>query len=182
MKTLCSTCGFDNPPGMRFCGQCGTRLSDAPPAPAPASAATAAAVLPPAPLGVMMGADLQERFRRAGLEAAGQRRNVTVLFTDIVGYTPLSEQIENEDLYNLIQRYLALLVNDVYKYEGTVDKFTGDGLMALFGAPIGHENNAELAVRAGRDMQAGLCHQAQQPHRLEGDGLAARVGAGDHQG
>ena len=168
MATLCSHCGFDNPPGMRFCGQCGTRLSEAPLTPA---SPLAPAALPPENLGVMMGADLLERFHRAGLEAAGQRRNVTVLFADIAGYTPLSEQLDNEDLYNLIQQYLTLLVNDVYKYEGTVDKYTGDGLMALFGAPIAHENNPELAVRAGLDMQADVRRLSEE--------MEARLGGQD---
>jgi class 3 adenylate cyclase len=171
MTTLCSNCGFDNPPAMRFCGQCGSRLSEAP------TAATAAGpAFPPEHLGVMMGADLLERFRYAGLEAAGQRRNVTVLFADIAGYTPLSEQLDNEDLYNLIQQYLALLLNDVYKYEGTVDKFTGDGLMALFGAPIAHENNAELAVRAGLEMQADVQRLSQELEARLGVNIRIRVG------
>jgi class 3 adenylate cyclase/tetratricopeptide (TPR) repeat protein len=174
MTTLCSTCGFDNPPGMRFCGQCGTRLSEAPPATVSTSAAGPA--FQPEHLGVMMGADLLERFRHAGLEAAGQRRNVTVLFADIAGYTPLSEQLDNEDLYNLIQQYIAILVNDVYKYEGTVDKFTGDGLMALFGAPIAHENNAELAVRAGLDMQADVQRLSQELEARLGVNIRIRIG------
>jgi class 3 adenylate cyclase len=103
-----------------------------------------------------MGADLAERFRRAGLEASGQRRNVTVLFADISGYTALSGEMDGEDLFDIVQEYIRLLSQNVYKYEGIVDKFTGDGLMALFGAPISHENNAERAVRAAQDMQNDL--------------------------
>ncbi|MBP7691586.1 MAG: tetratricopeptide repeat protein [Anaerolineales bacterium] len=95
-----------------------------------------------------------QRFQQAGLEAAGQRRTVTVLFVDISGYTGLSGQLENEDLYTLIRQTMEALAQAVYKFDGVVDKFTGDGLMALFGAPIAHENNAELAVRAALEMQA----------------------------
>lgn len=146
--THCVNCGFDNPPAMRFCGQCGARLGEAAPSAPPA------AEFSPQRFGVMMGSDLLERFRRAGLEAAGQRRSVTVLFVDISGYTVLSGQLEDEDLYTLIQETLGALARAVYKYDGVVDKFTGDGLMALFGAPIAHENNPELAVRAALDMQA----------------------------
>ena len=149
MSTVCQACGFNNPPGMRFCGNCGTRLTDA--------AVPASTAIPTKPnLGVMMGADLIERFRQAGLQAAGQRRNVTVLFADLTDYTGLSEQIDSEDLYEIIQRFINMLVAAVYRYDGMVDKIVGDGLMALFGAPIGHENNAELALRAALDMQAGL--------------------------
>ena len=140
---------------MRFCGNCGTRL-------------LATGMLPSIDhiqpvevdssnhLGAMIGADLLDRFRMAGLEAAGQRRQVTVLFVDLSGYTHLSEKIDSEELYDLVQSCSKTFANDVYKYDGMVDKFTGDGLMALFGAPIAHENNAELAIRAALDMQTDL--------------------------
>jgi predicted ATPase/class 3 adenylate cyclase len=119
-------------------------------------------------LGVMMGADLIERFREAGLQAAGQRRNVTVLFVDLTDYTRLSEAIDSEDLYEIIQQFINILVSSVYKYDGMVDKIVGDGLMALFGAPIGHENNAELAVLSALDMQTELSAFNQDlVHRLE---------------
>jgi class 3 adenylate cyclase len=172
MATGCANCGFENPPGMRFCGQCGAPLAEAEPAsPSPLSTTQ---------LGVMMGPDLLERFRRAGLEAAGQRRLVTVLFADLAGYTDLSERMDAEDLFGLIQQLIRVLATDVYKYEGAVDKFTGDGLMALFGAPISHENNAELALRAAFDMQADV-----EAFGLAGSGAAGgelRLHVGIHTG
>ncbi|MGE5224473.1 MAG: tetratricopeptide repeat protein [Omnitrophica WOR_2 bacterium] len=149
---FCSNCGFNNPSGMRFCGNCGSPLDI--PAQKPATQLKDHNL--PQAIGAMTGTDLLERFHKAGLEAAGQRRNVTVLFVDLSGYTHLSEKLEDEVLYELIQQYIRLLTNDVYKFEGMVDKYTGDGLMALFGAPIAHENNAELAVRAALDMHADV--------------------------
>lgn len=104
----------------------------------------------------MMGADLLTRFRQAGLEATGQQRNVTILFVDLAGFTAFSRRTGNEDTYILIQQFTNLMVQDVYKYDGMVDKFLGDGLMAIFGAPIAHENNTELAVRAALDMRADV--------------------------
>jgi predicted ATPase/class 3 adenylate cyclase len=124
----------------------------------------------------MMGADLLERFKKAGLEAAGQRRNVTVMFVDLSGYTQLSEQIDEEVLYELVQQFLQVLANDVYKYEGTVDKFTGDGLMALFGAPIAQENNAELALRAALDMHADVARLSALSKVRLGQDLHIHVG------
>jgi len=168
MSTLCQACGFNNPPGMRFCGNCGTRLSEAAPTPVDSGSASN--------LGVMMGADLIERFREAGLQAAGQRKNVTVLFVDLTDYTGLAETIDSEDLYEIIQEFINMLVSSVYKYDGIVDKIVGDGLMALFGAPIGHENNAELAVLSALDMQAGLAEFNQKVQERLGHSLEMHIG------
>lgn len=174
MSTLiCLKCGFNNPPGMRFCGNCGVRLGGTGMLPA---SAPVAATFSPDHLGAMMGADLLERFQQAGLEAAGQRRNVTVLFADISGYTALSDQLDPEEMFNIIQQYSHLLANNVYKYDGMVDKFIGDGLMALFGAPIAHENNAELAVRAALDMQTDVARLSQDINNQLGVELRVRIG------
>ncbi len=172
--SICADCGFDNPAGMRFCGNCGARLAAAP---APPPAPTAAPAAPSTKdLGTLIGADLLARFQQAGLEARGQRRNVTVLFADLSGFTSLSTRLDSEELYNLIRRYLQTLAQDVYKYEGIVDKFTGDGLMALFGAPIAHENNAELGVLASLDMLADMQRLNQELSASLGVPLLVRLG------
>ncbi len=179
MAATCPNCGFHNPPGMRFCGNCGTRLpedlSQAGSLRLPATDVSTKPVIAPEQLGVMTGADLLERFRQAGLEASGQRRSVTVLFVDLSGYTHLSEELNDEALYELIQKFIRLLVNDVYKYEGMVDKLTGDGLMALFGAPIAHENNAERALRAALDMMTDVANLSRELN-LRGQDLRIHVG------
>ena len=164
--SVCQKCGFSNPTGMRFCGNCGTRL------PVPTAYLQSVTPLPedlPSSVGVMMGANLAERFRQAGIEAAGQRRNVTILFVDLAGFTGISRQSDDEETYLLIQQFINLMARDVYKYDGMVDKFLGDGLMAIFGAPIAHENNAELAVRAALDMQADALRLSRE--------LSPRLGA-----
>ncbi|GAB4535186.1 MAG: adenylate/guanylate cyclase domain-containing protein [Anaerolineales bacterium] len=128
----------------------------------------------------MVGADLAARFRAAGLEASGQRRNVTVIFVDLSGFTTLSEHMDAEELYHLVQNFLRRMGECVYKYDGFVDKFLGDGLMALFGAPIAQENNAELAIRAVLDMQASLAEYNQELQARYG--LTIRMHAGVHSG
>ncbi len=148
MAVLCSDCGFDNPERMNFCGKCGTPLQAEP---TPASQQPIQEFS-----GVMAGPDLLERFRKAGLEAAGERRKVVVLFADLTDYTSLSERIDGEDLYEIIQKYIRLLMECVYRYEGMIDKILGDGILALFGAPIAHENDAERAIRSAMDMQSAL--------------------------
>ncbi len=168
---------------MRFCGNCGTRLVEVSAVPTPANVPVEplpvhteeAPAIDPEKIGVMTGTDLIERFRQEGLEASGQRRSVTILFVDLTGYTSLSEQLSDEELYEFVQKYIRLLVNDVYKYEGMVDKLTGDGLMALFGAPIAHENNAERAVRAALDMVADVTRLSTELN-IQGRDLRIHVG------
>lgn len=158
---------------MRYCGNCGQPLLPAPgERPLPGTALAA----PEEHIGVMMGADLLERMRRAGLEAAGQQRHVTVLFADLAGYTQLAAQLDNEDLYDLMGHFLRALIDEVYQYEGIVDKLIGDGLMALFGAPIAHENNAERALRAALGMQASLAELNRRACQRLGVELHLRVG------
>lgn len=168
-SSLCKNCGFVNPPGMKFCGNCGTRL-EVEAAKPPVMEAL------PERLGVMMGADLLERFRKAGLEASGQRRTVTILFADLTGFTPLSEKLEAENLYELLQQYIRMLAESVYKFEGMVDKLTGDGLMALFGAPIAQENSAEMASRAALDMHEGMKELNKKWNIMPGYELSIHVG------
>jgi class 3 adenylate cyclase/tetratricopeptide (TPR) repeat protein len=83
----------------------------------------------------------------------GERREIAVLFADAVDFTRLSASLDAESVFNLINDLLSRLVECVHRYDGMVDKFTGDGLMAVFGAPIAHESDPELAVRAALDMQ-----------------------------
>ncbi len=174
---LCRKCGFNNPPGMRFCGNCGSRLSATGMLESgPLSGMPNLAVLPEQ-VGVMMGADLLERFRQAGLEAAGQRRNVTLLFADLSGFTGLSQRLDTEELFVLVQQFANRMARSVYKFEGMVDKFIGDGLMAIFGAPIAQENNAEMAIRAALDMQQEIASFSQEvQERYQSEELRLHIG------
>jgi class 3 adenylate cyclase/Tfp pilus assembly protein PilF len=144
---------------MRFCGNCGNRL---PQDTASLIADSSVQNALPGAVGVMMGADLLERFRVAGLNAAGQKRNVTILFVDLSGFTVLSQILGTEDVYVMIQQFTSLLIKDVYKYDGMVDKLMGDGLMAIFGAPIANENSPEMALRSANDMQLDIRQFSEQ--------------------
>jgi class 3 adenylate cyclase/tetratricopeptide (TPR) repeat protein len=111
----------------------------------------------------------QERLR-------GERRDVTVLFVDAVGFTRLSASLDAESVFNLINDLLARLIACVHRYDGLVDKFTGDGLMAVFGAPVAHENDAELAVRAAVDMQKAAADFAPIARAQLGAPVQIRIG------
>lgn len=106
----------------------------------------------------------------------GERRVVAVLFADAVGFTRLSVSLDAESMFNLINDLLTRLVACVEHYGGLVDKFTGDGLMAVFGAPIAHENDVELAVRAALDMQQAAAEFAPIAQAQLGAPLKLRIG------
>ncbi len=106
----------------------------------------------------------------------GERREIAVLFADAVNFTQLSASLDAEAVFNLINDLLSRLVACVHRYEGLVDKFTGDGLMAIFGAPVAHENDAEMAMRAALDMQKVAAEFAPQARSQLGAPLKIRVG------
>jgi class 3 adenylate cyclase/predicted ATPase len=93
-----------------------------------------------------------------GRAAAGERRSVTIMFADISGFMALSERLDPEAVVEIINRCFEKLGQIVYSYEGTIDKYIGDCIMALFGAPISHEDDTERAVRASLDMREALAN------------------------
>lgn len=86
----------------------------------------------------------------------GERQYVTVLFADVRGFTKLAEEREPEDVVALLNRYFNMVVDIIFKYEGTLDKFIGDNVMAVFGAPIKSDNDEERAVMAAMEIQSGM--------------------------
>jgi class 3 adenylate cyclase/tetratricopeptide (TPR) repeat protein len=120
-------------------------------------------------------AHLAEKIRRQR-PSEGERRIVTVLFVDTVGSTPLAEKLGEEEMYSLMRQALARMSEAVHHYEGHVATFTGDGLMALFGAPIAHEDSARRAVAAALRMQVSLEEYGAEIERRHGVGCRFRVG------
>ena len=92
------------------------------------------------------------------LKLGGDKREVTILFGDLRGFTPLAEQLDPQDVVDILNSYLKLVIDAVFEFRGTLDKFRGDGFMAFFGAPIAHEDDALNAVRCALATQERLMH------------------------
>ena len=176
----CPSCGVRNPVDNRFCDRCGAALDAGEHDAERAAAATAeAAPSPEAPRpdgSLGLPEHLSRKARASASSLAGERKQVTVLFADVTGSMDLAEQTDPERWRAIMDRFFRILADAVHRFEGTVDKFTGDGIMAIFGAPIAHEDHAQRACFAALEMQRGVSEYAGELRRSEGISLTARVG------
>lgn len=138
----CPRCGFENIPGDKFCGECGHQLS-LPSAPPPQELSFDEKL---AKIQRYLPQGLTEKILAQKGKIEGERRQVTVMFCDMEGFVPLSEKIGHEEIYTLMDQVYEILIHQVHGYEGTVNKLTGDGIMALFGAPIALEDAPQRAI------------------------------------
>jgi class 3 adenylate cyclase/tetratricopeptide (TPR) repeat protein len=111
-----------------------------------------------------------------GIEADGERKQVTVLFADVKGSMDMAEQQDPEQWRRIMQGFFSILADEVRRFEGTVDKFTGDGIMAVFGAPIAHEDHARRACYAALRMLDDISEYAAELRRRHGLNFSARIG------
>ena len=186
LPRLCAACGTALRPTARFCDECGQPVA------ATAEAPPAAVAVPAVTVPEVAVADVAARFTaklpgytprhlaekiltsRSAIE--GERKQVTVLFADCAGFTALSRTLDPEALHHLMDGCFELLVAGIHRFEGTVNQFTGDGVMALFGAPIAHEDHAHRALSAALDIQKELIPLAEDVRRLHGIEFRMRMG------
>ncbi len=153
---ICSNCGTENPAGTKFCKECGTRLGLA-------CAACGIALLPGAKFCGECGspvsaattlrpASVRPAVPSAAAPPVAERRLVSVLFADLVGFTPFAEERDAEDVRDTLTRYFEIATDVIARYGGTVEKFIGDAVMAVWGAPTAREDDAERSVRAALDL------------------------------
>jgi class 3 adenylate cyclase/tetratricopeptide (TPR) repeat protein len=156
----CASCGAPNRPGARFCGDCGS----------PLGAAATGAARGPASASPAVPEAGHARATRAppGPSSAAERRLVSVLFADLVGFTPFAEDRDPELVRDLLTRYFEATRAVIERHGGVVEKFIGDAVMAAWGAPVAHEDDAERAVRAALEVVDAV--------RSLGANLEARVG------
>lgn len=160
LARACTTCGTVASPGQRFCGDCGASLEAAAevgpggraiPAPDPGVRPGRGSVVPP-----------------GGGAPVAERRLVSILFTDLVGFTPFAEERDAEEVRDTLSRYFELASEVIGRYGGTVEKFIGDAVMAVWGTPTAREDDAERAVRAALDLIDAV--------QALGPGIQARAG------
>jgi len=186
----CPQCRHENPDGVKFCGACGTRCAS--PCPSCGTGNPPAnqfchqcgqALAPPSTLATRFASPqsytpkhLAEKILTSRTALEGERKQVTVLFADVSGFTALSEQLDPEEVHRLMNRAFALMLGEVHRYEGTINQFLGDGVMALFGAPIAHEDHAQRAVHAALGMQRVLQGYGAELQRTQGIVFGVRLG------
>jgi class 3 adenylate cyclase/tetratricopeptide (TPR) repeat protein len=164
----CRACGFENPPGFKFCGECATALTAAAREPSATPARNdPRSYTPP---------HLAEKILTSRGALEGERKQVTVLFADVKGSMELAEQVDPEVFHQVMERFAALLAEGVHRFEGTVTQFTGDGVMALFGAPIAHEDHAQRACYAALHLGDELRRYATELRFQRGLNFAVRMG------
>jgi class 3 adenylate cyclase/tetratricopeptide (TPR) repeat protein len=155
---VCPACSEPVPDGARFCPSCGTALQPD------------------------LAADSSGPDRAAGEGGDDTRRVVTVLFADLVGFTSLAEHRDPEQVKRLVDSVFEQLVDDVEAHGGVVDKVLGDAIVALFGAPVAHEDDADRAVRAGLAMQSTLRALRDEFSTGESEGESTRMRVGVNTG
>jgi class 3 adenylate cyclase len=167
-KRLCAKCGFENSPAARFCGECAAPLKSPP--------GTAS------PLRPVARAELPESISQSPAdhpspELDGERKTVTALFADIKGSMDLIEDLDPEEARAIVDPALKLMMEAVQRYGGYVAQSTGDGIFALFGAPVAHEDHPQRAVLAAIRTQAEVKRYADKLRAEKGVNIQVRVGA-----
>ena len=151
LVVTCPRCQVQLEPDSRFCDRCGADL-----APSAVIEPDGRLKLQARSPGSYTPAHLAEKILTSRSALEGERKQVTVLFVDVSGFTSLSERLDPEDVHGIMTRAFELMLEEVHRYEGTVNQFLGDGIMALFGAPIAHEDHAQRAVHAALGIRAAM--------------------------
>jgi predicted ATPase/class 3 adenylate cyclase len=146
MELVCPNCGTQIPLDRQFCGECGEKL------------------------------DKAKEEKKAFPEAEGERKHVTVLFSDLSGYTAMSEKLDPEELKEIMSRIFGEIAQVVTKYEGFIEKFVGDAAMALFGVPKAHEDDPIRAIKVAREIHELVDAFSPEVEKKIGQGIAIHSG------
>ncbi|MBW1767490.1 MAG: zinc ribbon domain-containing protein, partial [Deltaproteobacteria bacterium] len=143
-EVICPKCNFANPPQFKFCGECGHNLT-IPSEPAPKALSPEEKV---EKIQKYLPKGIAEKILAQRDRIEGERKQVTVMFCDMEGFTPFADRFGPEETYSVMDQVYEILIYKVHDYDGTVNEMTGDGIMALFGAPIALEDAPQRAIRS----------------------------------
>ncbi|MCB1036095.1 MAG: AAA family ATPase, partial [Acidobacteria bacterium] len=149
-RLTCSTCGFENPCLLRFCGACGAALS--------------------------LGREETTGAVSTGVDREGERRHLSVMFCDLMDSTALSEELDPEDLRDTVKAYQEVCSQVIHRFEGSIAQYLGDGILAYFGYPVAHEDDARRAAKAGLEITRQIRTLNRRLGRHGEAELAVRIG------
>ena len=178
VEKICSKCNFVNPPQFKFCGECGHDLT-----------------LPSEPALKDLSFDEKlekiQRYLPEGIaekilsqrdKIEGEHKQVTVMFCDMEGFTPFANRFGAEETYAIMDQVYEILIHKVRDYEGTVNEMTGDGIMALFGAPIALEDAPQRAIRSAYAIHREMIRFGEKIKQEKEDAPAIKMRIGIHTG
>ncbi len=166
LELQCPHCNYSNPPQFKFCGECGKDLRE--PSEAPAIDYSQPQSYTPK--------FLAEKILTTRSSIEGERKLVTVLFADVANYTSISEKLDPEKIHHIMDGCFSVLMDKIHKHEGTINQFTGDGVMALFGAPVAHEDHAQRACHAALSIQEAISDYSEKIKKDTGIDFSMRIG------
>ncbi|MGO9566845.1 MAG: adenylate/guanylate cyclase domain-containing protein [Desulfomonilaceae bacterium] len=163
---VCPECETENPPADKFCGECGHDLRK-PKEDKPLDYDQPHSYTPK---------HLADKILSTRSSIEGERKLVTVMFADVAGFTSMSEKLDPETVHEVLDGCFRILMDEIHKFEGTINQFRGDGIMALFGAPIAHEDHAQRACHAALSIQKSLVPYSERLKREYGADFKMRIG------
>ena len=171
LEAACPSCGTSNRPTANFCRKCRAEFVGS------GQAAASSSLRSPTPdPRSYTPKHLADKILQSKSALEGERKQVTVLFADVKGSMDLAGQLDPEEWHHILDRFFQILTDGVHRFEGTVNQYTGDGIMALFGAPITHEDHARRACYAALHLLDGLRSYANELRLRRGLSFSARLG------
>jgi class 3 adenylate cyclase/tetratricopeptide (TPR) repeat protein len=163
---ICPQCGRENSPENIFCNKCAQDLRKSEEA-LPVDYSEPQSYTPK---------HLKEKILTTRSSIEGERKLVTVFFADVANYTSMSEKLDPEEVHQIMDGCFKILMDEIHKYEGTINQFTGDGVMALFGAPVAHEDHAQRACYAALSVQKAIGEYEEKMKKDTGIEFKMRIG------
>jgi len=162
----CPKCQTENPDGAKFCIECAYDLRKV--KDTPSNRFTHPQSYTPK--------FLVDKILANKSSVEGERKQVTVFFADVAGFSSFSEKLDPEEVHRIMDGAFRIMMNEIHEYEGTINQFTGDGIMALFGAPVAHEDHAQRACHAALAIQKAMAEYSEEVKKSGGVNFRTRMG------